>query len=90
METYEENKKIKEVAKIKLSATIALCAKTAQGYLCKLRLAPFIERRVLHCAASKTTLIWMNLFGRIDATMRQNPIIVLIPDRICWACAFFR
>jgi hypothetical protein len=57
MDSYEENKKRKDGAKIQFSAVFALCAKTVQGYLCKLRLAPFIERRVLPCTASKTTLL---------------------------------
>ncbi len=57
MNSYEETKKQKNCANIQFSAVFAPCTKTAQGYLRKLRLAPFKERRVLHCAASKTTLV---------------------------------
>jgi hypothetical protein len=57
MHSYKENKICKDGAKIQFSTIFALCAKTVQGYLHKLRLAPFIERRVLRCAASITTLM---------------------------------
>jgi hypothetical protein len=57
MNSYKENKKRKDGTKIQFCAIFALCAKTAQDYLCKLRLAPSIKRKVLHCAANKTTLV---------------------------------
>jgi hypothetical protein len=57
MNSYEVNKKRKDGAKIQVCAVFALCAKTAQDYLHKLRLAPTIKRKVLHCAATKTTLL---------------------------------
>ena len=58
MNSYEENEKRKDGAKIQFCAIFALCAKTAQDYLCKLRLAPSIKRKVLRCAASKTTRLY--------------------------------
>jgi hypothetical protein len=57
MNSYEENKKLKDGAKIQFCAIFALCAKRAQDYLRKLRLAPSIKRKVSRCAASKTTLV---------------------------------
>ncbi len=57
MNSYEENEKHKDGAKIQFCIVFALCAKTAQDYLHKLRLAPSIKRKVLRCAATKTTLI---------------------------------
>jgi hypothetical protein len=69
MDSYKENKKCKDGAKIQFSAVFALCAKRAQGCLCKLRLAPFIECRVLRCAASKTTLILTQQYFIQQATM---------------------
>ncbi len=56
MNSYEENKKRKDGAKIQFRTVFALCAKTAQDYLRKLRLALSIKRKVLRCAASKATL----------------------------------
>ncbi len=50
MNSYEENEKRKDGAKIQF------CAVFAQDYLRKLRLAPPIKRKVLRCAATKTTL----------------------------------
>jgi hypothetical protein len=41
MISYKENEKRKDGAKIKFCAVIALCAKTAQDYLRKLRLCAF-------------------------------------------------
>jgi hypothetical protein len=38
MNSYEENEKCKDGAKIQFCAVFALCAKTAQDYLHKLRL----------------------------------------------------
>jgi hypothetical protein len=55
MNSYEENKKRKDGAKIQFCTVFVLCAKTAQDYLRKLRLAPSIKRKVLHCPATKTT-----------------------------------
>ncbi len=55
--SYEENKKCKDGAKIQFCAVFALCAKTAQDYLRKLRLAPSIKCKVLRCAPTKATLI---------------------------------
>ncbi len=52
MDSYEENKKRKDGAKIPPSL------RSAQRRRSKLRLAPFIDCRVLSCAASKTTLIF--------------------------------
>jgi hypothetical protein len=57
MNSYEENKKRKDGAKIQFSAIFALCVKTAQDYLHKLRLPPSIKRKVLRCTATKTTLL---------------------------------
>ncbi len=57
MNSYKENKKHKDGAKIQFCAVFALGAKTAQDYLCKLRLVPSIKRKVLRCAATKTTLL---------------------------------
>jgi hypothetical protein len=57
MNSYKENKKRKDGAKIQFCAVFALCAKTAQDYLRKLRLAPSIKRKVLRCAATKATLL---------------------------------
>jgi hypothetical protein len=57
MNSYEENKKRKDCAKIQFCAVFALCAKTAQDYLRKLKLAPSIKRKLLRCAASKATLM---------------------------------
>jgi hypothetical protein len=57
MNSYEENKKCKDGAKIQFCIIFALCAKMAQDYLHKLKLAPSIKRKVLCCAATKTTLI---------------------------------
>jgi hypothetical protein len=54
MNSYEENEKRKDGAKIQFCTVFA---KTAQDYLCKLRLAPTIKRKVLRCAATKTTLV---------------------------------
>jgi hypothetical protein len=62
MNSYEENKKHKDGAKIQFCAVFALCAKMAQDYhLHKLRLVPSIKCKVLRCAANKTTLIANNL-----------------------------
>jgi hypothetical protein len=57
MNSYEENEKRKDGAKIQFCAVFALCAKTVQDYLRKLRLVPSIKRKVLRCVANKTTLI---------------------------------
>jgi hypothetical protein len=57
MNSYEENEKRKDGAKIQFCTVFALCAKMAQDYLRKLRLALSIKRKVLRCAASKTTLV---------------------------------
>jgi hypothetical protein len=57
MNSYEENKKRKDGTKIQFCAVFALCGKAAQDYLRKLRLAPSIKRKVLRCAATKTTLV---------------------------------
>ncbi len=57
MNFYKENKKCKDGAKIQFCTVFALCAKTAQDYLRKLRLAPSIKHKVLRCAATKTTLL---------------------------------
>jgi hypothetical protein len=57
MNSYEENKKCKGGAKIQFCTIFALCAKMAQDYLRKLRLAPSIKCKVLRCAASKATLL---------------------------------
>jgi hypothetical protein len=57
MNSYKENKKRKDGAKIHFCAFFALCAKMGQDYLCKLRLASSIKCKVLRCAATKTTLI---------------------------------
>jgi hypothetical protein len=57
MNSYAENEKHKDGAKIQFCTVFALCAKMAQDYLCKLRLAPSIKRKVLRCAATKTTLV---------------------------------
>jgi hypothetical protein len=57
MNSYEENEKCKDGAKIQFCAVFALCAKMAQDYLRKLRLAPSIKHKVLRCAATETTLI---------------------------------
>jgi hypothetical protein len=56
MNSYEENEKGKDGAKIQFCA-VELCAKTGQDCLRKLRLAPSIKRKVLRCAATKATLI---------------------------------
>jgi hypothetical protein len=57
MNSYKENEKQKDGAKIQFCAVFALSAKLAQGYyLHKLRLAPSIKCKVLRCAANKTTL----------------------------------
>jgi hypothetical protein len=57
MNSYEENEKRKDGAKIQFCTIFALCAKAAQDYLRKLRLAPSIKCKVLRCAATKTTLV---------------------------------
>ncbi len=61
MNSYEENEKRKEGAKIQFCVVFALCAKTAQDYLRRLRLGPSIKCKVLHCAATKATLILVGL-----------------------------
>jgi hypothetical protein len=62
MNSYEENEKLYDGAKIQFCAVLALFAKTAQDYyLRKLRLAPSIKRKVLRCAANQTTLFIMNI-----------------------------
>ncbi len=61
MNSYKENEKRKDGAKIQFCADFALCAKTAQDYLRKLRLAQSIKRKVLRCAATKATLICYRL-----------------------------
>jgi hypothetical protein len=57
MNSYEENEKCKNGAKIQFCAIFVLCAKTAQDYLHKLRLASSIKHKVLRCTATKTTLL---------------------------------
>jgi hypothetical protein len=54
MDSYKENEKHKDGAKIQFCAIFALCPKMAQDYLRKLRLAPSIKRKVLRCAATTT------------------------------------
>jgi hypothetical protein len=63
MNSYEENDKRKDGAKIQFCTVFALCAKTAQDYLRKLRLAPSIKCKVLCCAATKTTLLSIATMG---------------------------
>jgi hypothetical protein len=57
MNSYEENEKRKDGTKIQFFAINVLCAKTAKDYLRKFRLALSIKRKVLHCAATKATLL---------------------------------
>ena len=57
MNSYEENEMRKVGAKVQSCADFALCAKPAQDYLRKYRLAPSIKRKVLRCAAGKATLL---------------------------------
>jgi hypothetical protein len=54
MDSYKENKKRKDGAKIQYCAAQYFAA---FAYLRKLRLAPSIKRKVLSCTATKTTLI---------------------------------
>jgi hypothetical protein len=79
MDSYEENKKRKDGAKIQFCAVFALCSKTAQGYLCKLRLVPLIERRVLRCAASKA----LNLKTRLRPVLSQKKMVRIL-GTISW------
>ncbi len=62
MNSYKENEKRKDGAKIQFCA---INAKMAQDYLCKLWLAPSIKCKVLHCAATKTTLVGQRIASRI-------------------------
>ncbi len=57
MNSYKENEKRKDGAKLQFCTVFVLCAKMAQDYLCKLRLAPSIKRKVLRFVATKATLI---------------------------------
>jgi hypothetical protein len=60
MNSYEENERRKDGAKIQFCAVFALCAKMAQDYLRKLGLAPSIKHKFLRCAGTKTTLFTQN------------------------------
>jgi hypothetical protein len=73
MNSYEENEKRKDGAKIHFCAVFALCAKTAQDYLRKLRLAPSIKRKVLHCAATKATLLFCHCSARAKLFKKKTP-----------------
>ena len=53
----EENKKGKDGANIRFCIQLGPCSKTAKSLMHMLRLASSIKRKVLHCAASKTTLL---------------------------------
>ena len=73
MNSYEENEKGKDGAKIQFCAVFALCAKTAQDFLRKLRLAPSVKRKDLRCAATKTTLFKVGLrFGSFIGVSRSS------------------
>jgi hypothetical protein len=90
MNSYEENEKRKDGAKIQFCTIFALCVKMAQDYLHKIRLALSIKRKVLHCAATKTTLVlatavddWLeNLFvlAPVQAFAMYNSTIISDSD----------
>ncbi len=58
MNSYDKNEMRKVGTKVQSCVDYALCSKPAEDYLRKLRLALSIKRKVLHCAASKATLIF--------------------------------
>jgi hypothetical protein len=83
LNSYEENEKRKDGAKIQFCAVFALCAKTAQNYLRKLRYAPSIKHKVLRCAATKTTLVRTTLAPDLTKhTLVQNLDSIACPDML--------
>ncbi len=76
MSSYEENKKAQRRRKKKFCTIFALCAKTAQDYLRKLRLASFIKRKVLRCTATKTTLVCPMALRDLEIAF-NNPFVFL-------------
>jgi hypothetical protein len=75
MNSYEENEMRKVGAKVQSCPDFALCAKLAQDYLRKYRLAPSIKRKVLRCTAGKATLF----IPTVGFTKKECIIQIRIP-----------
>ncbi len=82
MNSHEENEKHKDGAKIQFCAIFALCAKTVQDYLRKLRLAPSVKHKVLRCPATKTTLVFAQLCAAKRAKFKNWPTLGHSPGEV--------